>query len=598
MQSEKLEKLFVDFILKRVGPNEESENERNSKFIFIKNIIASSISAKYPDYIPYVFTYGSFPIKTYLKEADIDITIILEDKNIHQILLDFSQNNINNTILLLIKDSFENYNKENNQNIFSDMNIIYADIILLKCQINSMSLDISVNNFYGLFKILFMNHIFNQINNRFPRNDNNNNNDNLNDNKLIIFKRTILLIKAWCFYEGNLMGSNIGLMASCALEISVIFMFNLYYKNIKDEVEGFFYFFNLMNSIDLENNIISLFGLISDDKFRDKLFNNENSEKEKDNNINDILNVPFWYIDNTCNNNDYLINLNDIKNFLQKIINSEIKLSISDNKDEKFFKKIFQSKLFNIIDPLDSQNNLGKSINYHSFSKMKKAFEYMTKEIKMINKIKALNDPFLYFNYLLKLFNVTLSMNFIELFINYLNMPKIIVDSEVDENKSNSSILRINKEEIKNFNRLFNIESPPNNNNDNKMKNKNENNHENNHENKKENEEEEDEYDEEEEEESDEEVEEEIDGKNDNNGNENIKYFHEINENEKKKAKQKIKDIKYENYDIIINHEIFNKIIELNKINDSELVFYEKLNNVTNEHYQELDKFLKQFKII
>jgi hypothetical protein len=220
---------------------------------------------------------------------------------------------------------------------------------------------------------------------------------------------------------------------------------------------------------------------------------------------------------------------------------------------------------------------------------MKKAFEYMTKEIKMINKIKALNDPFLYFNYLLKLFNVTLSMNFIELFINYLNMPKIIVDSEVDEVKSNSSILRINKEEIKKFNRLFYIESPSNNNNDNNMKKENVN--EKNEQNKKENEEEEDEYYEEEEEESDEEGEE-------NNGNENNKYFHEINENEKKKAKQKSKDIKYENYDIIINNEIFNKIIELNKTNDSELAFYKKLNNVTNEHFQELDKFLKQFKLI
>ena len=175
-------------------------------------------------------------------------------------------------------------------------------------------------------------------------------------------------------------------------------------------------------------------------------------------------------------------------------------------------------------------------------------------------------------------------------------MPKIIVDSEVDEVKSNSSILRINKEEIKKFNRLFYIESSPNNNNDNNMKKENVN--EKNEQNKKENEEEEDEYYEEEEEESDEEGEEEINGNNDNNGNENIKYFHEINENEKKKAKQKSKDIKYENYDIIINNEIFNKIIELNKKEDSELVFYEKLNNITNEHFQELDKFLKQFKII
>ena len=224
MQNDKIEKLFVDFILKGVGPNEERENDRNTKYMLTKNIIKNSLINAYPDYIPYIFTYGSFPLKTYLKDADIDITIILEDKNTHQILIDLSQDIINK-ILLLIKESFENYNTNVNQSLFTDINIIYGDIILIKCQIQSISLDVSINNFFGLFKIFFMNYVFNQINKKF--NNEKNDNNLQNNNKLIIFKRTILLIKAWCFYEGNLMGSNIGLMASYALEILTIYMFNL-----------------------------------------------------------------------------------------------------------------------------------------------------------------------------------------------------------------------------------------------------------------------------------------------------------------------------------------------------------------------------------
>ena len=596
MQSDKVEKLFVDFILKGIGPNEERENNRNTKFNIAKKIIKNTITTEYPDFIPYVFTYGSFPLKTYLKEADIDITIILEDKNTHQILIDLSNDIINN-ILLLIKDSFENYNRDVKQSLFTDINIIYGDIILIKCQIQSISLDVSVNNFFGLFKILFMDYVFNQINNKF--NNIKNDNNLPNSNKLIIFKRTILLIKAWCFYEGNLMGSNIGLMASYALEVLIIFMFNLYYKDINNEIDGFFYFFNLITNIDLDNNIISLFGLISNKEFHLKLFN---YEKEKNLLYNEILNIPFWYINNEDKNknkyNDYLIDLNDIKEFMKKIINSKIYLDSNFNKDEQYFKKLFQEKLLNILDPINSQNNLGKSINYHSFSKMKKAFEYMTKEINKINKIKELNDPFLYINSLLKLFNVSLSMNFIELFINYLNKPKIIVDSQLEENKKNSSILKVNKEDIKKFNKMFiykKNESKNNDRNENnkkiELKNEGENGN-------KDIEEEEEEYetDEEEEEESDEEEEE----KKNNNNDEckNINYFYGINEKEKINTKQKNNDIKYENFDIIINTEIFNKLLELSNNDESQFIFYEKLNNDTIEHYRELDNFMKKFKLI
>ena len=424
MKSEIVEKVFVEFMLNVIGPSEKRENERNSQYLLIKKILDETISAQFPEIIPHIFLYGSFPIKTYLRDADLDISIILENKNNHQILIDIPQEVLNN-FLMVIRDSFENYNRLIQQTLFTDINIIYADVKLIKCQINSTSLDISINNFFGLFKIVFMNNIFNQLDKKLK---------DSNENKLIIFKKTLILIKSWCFYEGNLMGSNIGLMASSALELLILYMFNFHDKEIHNEIDGFFCFFDLMNNIDFEKNIITIFGLIPIEKFHQKLFDHQRNKT-------DSLNKSFWYIDKENKNNnkeqeqEYLFDFNKLENIANKISNSQINLYFNINKNDQLYKRFFQEKLLNIIDPINCMNNLGKSINYHSYSKMIKAFEYMVKEIRIIKEIKQLEDPFLYINSLLRLFNVTLSMNFIELFINYLNMPKITIDSHLNENK-------------------------------------------------------------------------------------------------------------------------------------------------------------------
>ena len=49
----------------------------------------------------------------------------------------------------------------------------------------------------------------------------------------------------------------------------------------------------------------------------------------------------------------------------------------------------------NILDPLNNHNNLGKSINFHSYSKMKKIIKYMNKKLKKIQKIRRKGNPFL-----------------------------------------------------------------------------------------------------------------------------------------------------------------------------------------------------------
>ena len=469
MNYNKIEELYVDFILDIIGPNLERESERSINLKIVEGIIIKIFKIKLPDYTTYLLPYGSYPIKTYLKNADIDITIFFESKIEKKVLIDLSLDLINKSILL-IKDEFERYNKEVSFELFSDIKIIMADIRLLKCKIGSISLDISINNFSGLYKIVLIDYIENQFKSQFNKN-------NLffessySDNKLNIFRRALLLIKAWCSYEGNLMGSNIGLMASYTLEILVIYVFNNYHEYIYNEFDGFEKFFEVMEKIDWEKNIISLFGIFSNISFQKKLsiFNSHIQ------NIKDIdnkeINEPFWYYKEKYNKNDKgfnlllngendkdkepLIKLNELKKLIAPLNKSMGNMYLK--KEGKLINSANFDKLINILDPINNYNNLGKSINYHSNSKMKKVIIYLNQQIKMIHKMRKKGNPFLYINALLNLFRQTLSTNFIDLFANYVNAPRILSNSRLYQNnkKPDKNKFKIDKEEIIKFNKLF-----------------------------------------------------------------------------------------------------------------------------------------------
>ncbi len=75
---EKLERTFVDYVINLVGPNKVNEMERSEKLEIMKHIIKSSFESE-SNIIPHIFCFGSFPMKTYLPESDMDVTIVLED---------------------------------------------------------------------------------------------------------------------------------------------------------------------------------------------------------------------------------------------------------------------------------------------------------------------------------------------------------------------------------------------------------------------------------------------------------------------------------------------------------------------------------------
>ena len=65
MHYNKVEELYVDFILDLIGPNQERENQRKINLSIVKDIITKTFEAKLPDFKTYIKAYGSYPIKTY-----------------------------------------------------------------------------------------------------------------------------------------------------------------------------------------------------------------------------------------------------------------------------------------------------------------------------------------------------------------------------------------------------------------------------------------------------------------------------------------------------------------------------------------------------
>ena len=210
----------------------------------------------------------------------------------------------------------------------------------------------------------------------------------------------------------------------------------------------------------------------------------------------------------------------------------------------------------------------------------------MNKQFKYIHKIRKKGNPFLYLNALLNLFKITLTTNYIELFVNYMNSPRLIANSELlkkYKKKEDKKRLKISIEEIQKFNNLFSPE---------KM-NLNQNNFD----------EEEDDKWVEESEHSSENEEEERKEKDFEDNYEEDEYAEEEEEENYEIAEENMNNNKLENDEKIkfvplINSIVINKLFELYENKRSIINFNNELLNKSIDYSNNLEKFLKENKLM
>jgi len=52
-----------------------------------------------------------------------------------------------------------------------------------------------------------------------------------------LFKRSIILVKAWCYYESRILGAHHGLISTYALETLVLYIFHLFHASLHGPLE-------------------------------------------------------------------------------------------------------------------------------------------------------------------------------------------------------------------------------------------------------------------------------------------------------------------------------------------------------------------------
>lgn len=89
-----LEKQFIDYIIGITGPSYEQDEQRESKFNIIKNVLLNGF-ANETDFIIHLFSFGSFPFKSYHQDSDMDITIFIENKSTGKLITGYTPEFLN-----------------------------------------------------------------------------------------------------------------------------------------------------------------------------------------------------------------------------------------------------------------------------------------------------------------------------------------------------------------------------------------------------------------------------------------------------------------------------------------------------------------------
>ncbi|XP_061358245.1 uncharacterized protein LOC133302483 [Gastrolobium bilobum] len=287
------------------------------------------INASIYDVLPLVtqlFVVGSVPLKTYLPDGDIDLTAFGDN----QILTD----SLVQEIVHILEREEKN---EDAEFLVKEVQYIPAEVKIIKCLVENIVVDISFNQLGALCTLCFLEEVDSWISQNH------------------LFKRSIILIKAWCFHESRILGSQHGLISTYALEILVLYIFHVYSSTFAGPLEVLYRFLEFYSKFDWNEYCVSLWGPVPISSLP-----NMRAEPPRKDRQELLLNEAFL----TACQSYY-----------------GVQPSCQENEEQPFV-----SKYFNIIDPLRANNNLGRSISKGNFFRIRSAISFGAQRVmRMLN---------------------------------------------------------------------------------------------------------------------------------------------------------------------------------------------------------------------
>ncbi|KAI5068993.1 hypothetical protein GOP47_0015294 [Adiantum capillus-veneris] len=310
--------LITAGLIQGIQPSRQSEGKRRAIIDYVERLIQRHFNCQ-------VSTYGSVPLKTYLPDGDIDLSTFS--------WLPHSSEIWANELCHLLKR--EEHNKHAKFCV-KEVQIINAEVQIVKCLVDNVIVDISFNQLGGICTLCFLEEV-----DRFVGKDH-------------LFKRSVILVKAWCYYESRILGAHYGLISTYALETLVLYIFNIFHASIRGPFEVLCKFLQFFSQFDWKLYCVSLRGPIPLTALHEMNAEPPNEE------CNDLL---FSH--------DFLSTCSHVYGF--SIIGAQ-----------ELQARNFSSKNMNVVDPLRFDNNLGRSVNRGNFFRICSALAYGAKQIERI----------------------------------------------------------------------------------------------------------------------------------------------------------------------------------------------------------------------
>ncbi|XP_077216004.1 uncharacterized protein LOC143850665 [Tasmannia lanceolata] len=209
-----------------------------------------------------------------------------------------------------------------------------AEVKIIKCLVENILVDISFNQLGGFCTLCFLEKVDHLI------------------NQNLLFKRSIILTKAWCYYESRILGAHHGLISTYALESLVLYIFHVFNNSFTGPLELVLYrFLEFFWNFDWDNFCVSLWGPVP------------------------ISSLPDMTAEPPRRDSGELL--------LSKLF--------LDACSSVYAGQPFLSKHFNVIDPLRTNNNLGHSVSKGNLFRIRSAFAFGAKRLARLKLLKLLN---------------------------------------------------------------------------------------------------------------------------------------------------------------------------------------------------------------
>ncbi|XP_021766576.1 uncharacterized protein LOC110731027 isoform X1 [Chenopodium quinoa] len=303
-------------IILQVQPTVVSEERRRDVVDYVQRLLRNCLGCE-------IFPFGSVPLKTYLPDGDIDLTAFCA--------FNFEEAFANDVYSVLVEAD----HNPASEFVVKDVQYIRAEVKLVKCLVQNIVVDISFNQIGGLCALCFLEEVDRLI------------------GKDHLFKRSIILIKAWCYYESRILGAHHGLISTYALETLVLYIFHLFHSSLNGPLAVLHKFLDYFSKFDWENFCVSLNGPVH------------------------VSSLPEIVAESPKSSGDDLLLSDD---FLKECVK---KFSVPSRGNETNY-RTFMQKHLNIVDPLKENNNLGRSVSKGNFFRIRSAFTYGARKLGQI----------------------------------------------------------------------------------------------------------------------------------------------------------------------------------------------------------------------